>query len=55
MLEVWDEADPSAEPGPVLPNKEDRKRYERPLLKRQPEIEMAGAHWGASPSGPIVE
>jgi hypothetical protein len=55
-LELWDEADPSAaEPGPALPSKEDRARYERPLLRKPQETVTAGAHWGASPSGPIVE
>lgn len=55
-LEIWDEIDPAiAGSDPILPSKEDRAKYERPLIRTQPEIEAAGAHWGASPSGPIVE
>lgn len=54
-LEICDEIDASAEPGPTLPRKEDRALYERPLLRPVSTLEPAGAHWGASPSGPIVE
>lgn len=56
MLEVWDEIDPAiAGTDPVMPSKENRAMYERPLIRTKPELETAGAHWGASPSGPIVE
>jgi radical SAM-linked protein len=59
-LEIADEIDPSeAAAGPVLPSREDRAALVRPSKK--PAVLAAAspaahaAHWGASPSGPIVE
>jgi radical SAM-linked protein len=55
-LELWDEVEASSiEPAPDLPDRESRTRNERPLVRRPAEPEPAGAHWGASPNGPMVE
>lgn len=55
-LELWDEIDPlTAAPGPVLRGKDQRSQLERPALIPQTIPAAVGAHWGASPSGPIVE
>jgi radical SAM-linked protein len=58
-LELHDEVDPAdAGPAPILPSRDQRGAYERPLNRpvARPEKQPThAAHWGASPSGPIVE
>ena len=55
-LEIWDELDAAAvEPQPAFPTAEERSRMERPLTRSRLEPVPVGAHWSASPSGPIVE
>lgn len=59
VLEIEDETDASSCPRPALPGRDDRYAIERPLkhspanLPLMPAAMMA--HWGASPSGPIME
>lgn len=59
-LEIEDELDPAQTiTRPTLPTRDDRSKWERPS-NRQPteslmKTEPATAHWGASPSGPVVE
>jgi radical SAM-linked protein len=59
FLEIKDEIDPAtASAAPALPSLEDRAAMVRPLSKPAlPELrpESRAVHWGASPSGPIVE
>jgi hypothetical protein len=60
ILEIEDEIDASAMANrPALPGRDDRAALERPLKQSPvtvPSLEAAhSAHWGASPSGPIVE
>jgi radical SAM-linked protein len=60
VLEIEDEVDPAIlSERPAMPSRDDRAARERPL-KQSPEtappLQAAhSAHWGASPSGPIVE
>lgn len=59
-LEIEDEVDPAqAIIRPALPTRDDRFKWERPSIRLPTESlmkpETATAHWGASPSGPIVE
>jgi radical SAM-linked protein len=59
-LELADEVDSGeGTAAPCLPSREQRAAYERPLNRpvERPESKQPvhAAHWGASPSGPIVE
>jgi radical SAM-linked protein len=59
MLEIEDEVGPDAAARPALPGRNDRAALERPSAKLPailtPQSAAPLAHWGASPSGPIVE
>jgi radical SAM-linked protein len=60
VLEIEDEVGPAdAAARPVLPGRNDRAALERPSAKSPailpPPSAAPLAHWGASPSGPIVE
>jgi hypothetical protein len=59
-LDIEDEINPAqAANRPSLPGRDDRAALERPSRKSPvqtiPQPAVAAAHWGASPSGPIVE
>ncbi len=61
VLEIEDELDPMLLAArPVMPTREERQALERPISQSpksapSPVATAHSAHWGASPSGPIVE
>jgi hypothetical protein len=60
VLDIEDEISPEeAANRPILPGRDDRAALERPSEKSPaksiPQQAVPAVHWGASPSGPIVE